>query len=189
MEHGQRLQIIGKASSTSSNRCSLSCVYNRHFGTQAHSQLSSALLTATSNTHGMLTSNSAFKNTSWFHIYNNGLTEKFNYGDCGPPKFTATANSLFFYGTEFNNPSYILYQHDRPDAPDPLSMLWYNPRIEGSWFYDLPLDREFPDPNSAWVSMRSSWTDIKGLFVAMKAGRGLGHQTRMLRSFLPGKAN
>ncbi|QGA19359.1 hypothetical protein EYB26_007048 [Talaromyces marneffei] len=148
-----------------------------HFGTQAHSQLSSALLTATSNTHGMLTSNSAFKNTSWFHIYNNGLTEKFNYGDCGPPKFTATANSLFFYGTAFNNPSYILYQHDRPDAPDPLSMLWYNPRIEGSWFYDLPLDREFPDPNSAWVSMRSSWTDIKGLFVAMKAGRGLGHQT------------
>lgn len=128
----------------------------------------------------MLTAMPTFKDTAWFHIYNNGMTGKFNYGDCGPPKFTATANSLLFYGNGFKNPSYILYQRDRPDAADPLSILWYNPNIEGSWFYDLPLDRDFPDLNTAWVSMRSSWTDSNGLFVAMKAGRGSGHQTRML---------
>lgn len=149
-----------------------------YFGTQAHAQLSSALLAATGSTHGMLTASPAFRETGMFHIYNYGMTEKFNYGDCGPPKFTATANALLFYGNEYSQPVYTLYQRDRPDAADPLAMLWYDPAIAGSWYHQLPLDREFSDPRGAWVSMRSSWTDPYGLFVAMKAGRMVGHATR-----------
>ncbi|KAH8898699.1 hypothetical protein GQ53DRAFT_877792 [Thozetella sp. PMI_491] len=147
-----------------------------YFGTQAHAQISSALLTATGSTHGML-SRAAFDRTSLFHMYSYGMTKKFEYGDCGPRKLTATANSLFFYGAYFNTPAYMLFQRDRIDAADPLSMLWYEPQITGSWFHDLPLDREFPDPKGAWVSMRSSWSDPNELFVAMKAGRLTGHQT------------
>ena len=75
-------------------------------------------------------------------------------------------------------PTYTLYQRDRPDAPDPLSIFWYNPEVSGKWFVELPLDRSFPDPSGAWVSMRSSWTNRDGLYVAMKAGSAVGHQTR-----------
>ncbi|KAL0938150.1 uncharacterized protein CTRU02_207881 [Colletotrichum truncatum] len=36
-------------------------------------------------------------------------------------------------------------------------------------------DREFPDNAGAWVSMRSTWSDPEGLFIAMKAGSMIGH--------------
>jgi hypothetical protein len=74
-------------------------------------------------------------------------------------------------------PVYQLYQRDRSDVADPLSMLWYNPDISGDWWYNLPLDRNFPDPGDAWASFRSSWTDSNALYTAMKAGRATGHQT------------
>ncbi|KZL84073.1 hypothetical protein CI238_10099 [Colletotrichum incanum] len=136
-----------------------------YFGTQAHAQLTSALQTATGSTHQLLTASAGFQNTSLFHIYNYGMTEKFNYGDCGPVKLTATANALLFYGKEYADPMPILYQRDRLDAADPLSLLWYRPDVSGDWYYGLPLDRNFPDRADAWVSMRSTWTSPEGLFV------------------------
>jgi len=141
--------------------------------------MSSALLTATGSTHGMLVANSAFRHTPIFHMYNWGMTQKFNYGDCGPSKITATANALFFYGSRYRNATFILYQRDRPDAADPLAMLWYDADVAGSWFHKLSLDKSFPDVRGAWVSMRSSWRDPNGLFVAMKAGKMTGHASRM----------
>lgn len=45
--------------------------------------MASALLTATGSTQQLLTINPAIENTGIFHIYNSGMTEKFNYGDCG----------------------------------------------------------------------------------------------------------
>jgi hypothetical protein len=179
MALGLRLQITGMTEL----ECHHIYLYiinrdQRYFGTQAHAQLASALLSSTGSTHGTLTANPAFKNTPLFHIYNYGMTEKFNYGDCGPAKITATANSLFFYGEQFGNPRYPLYQRDRPDAADPLAILWYNPNIRGAWYYNLPLESNFPDPNGAWVSMRSSWTDPSGLFIGLKAGKTAGHATR-----------
>lgn len=110
-----------------------------------------------------------------FHMYNNGMTDKFNYGDCGPRKITATANSLFFYGDQFMMPAYTLYQRVKAEAADPLSMLWYKPQLKGSWYSNLPLDRSFDSPDGAWVSLRSSWSSATGLFVAMKAGKSTGH--------------
>jgi hypothetical protein len=148
-----------------------------YFGSQGHAQMASALLTATGSSQDLLTINPAFNNTGLFHMYVYGNTYKFNYGDCGPNKYTATANPLLFYGDQFDIPMYTLYQRDRADAPDPLSMFWYNPEVTGGWFVDLPLDRNFDNPNDAWVSMRSSWTDTTGLFAAMKAGNLTGHQT------------
>lgn len=133
----------------------------------------------------MLTASPAFRNTSLFHIYNNGFTEKFNYGDCGPAKITATANALFLYGRHYAEPLFTLYQRDKLEAADPLAVLWYDPEVTGSWWSDLPLDRSFDDPQGAWVSMRSSWTDPSGLFVAMKGGKNNGHSSRNHASPLP----
>lgn len=126
----------------------------------------------------MLSASPSLNLTGLFHIYGDGFTEKFNYGDCGPVKITATANSLLFYGHHLLNPLYTLYQRDRIDAADPLSVLWYSSLVSGAWFHNLPLDESFSDPRGAWISMRSSWTDTEAIFVAMKAGQLTGHQTR-----------
>lgn len=135
-------------------------------------------MTATWSLHHTLNASSAWSQTGWFHIYNSGPVGKFDYGDCGPPKITATANSLLFYGQQLQISDYVLFQRDRNDAADPLSMFWYDSYVSGSWHEDLPLDKAFSDPRGAWFSTRSSWTDQNALFVAMKAGQLTGHQTR-----------
>ena len=135
-------------------------------------------MTATGSAQGTLAANPALKYTGNYHIYVTGNTGvKFDYGDCGPNKYTATANCLMFYGNQYNVPHLTLYQRDQKDAPDPLSMFWYNTKTTGEWYQDLPLDHNFPSLNESWVSMRSSWTDKNGVFVGMKAGRLTGHQT------------
>jgi hypothetical protein len=150
----------------------------RYFGTQAHAELSSALNTATGSLHHTLNVSSAWSRTGWFHIYNSGPVGKFDYGDCGPAKITATANSLLFDGSQLQIPAYTLFQRDRNDAADPLSMFWYDPEVNGTWFKDLPLDKAFSDSRGAWFSSRSSWTEPDALFFAMKAGQLTGHHTR-----------
>ncbi|EEB99840.1 hypothetical protein MPER_00381, partial [Moniliophthora perniciosa FA553] len=65
---------------------------------------------------------------------------------------------------------------DRPDAAEPWSMFWYDPSIAGAFWADAPLDMFFDDDLDQWVSMRSSFTDINALYVAMKAGANHGHQ-------------
>ena len=149
-----------------------------YFGQQGYAQMASALMTATGSAAGTLSANPALKYTGNYHIYVTGNTAKFDYGDCGPNKYTATANCLLFYGNQYNVPHLTLYQRDQKDAPDPLSMFWYNTKTTGEWYQDLPLDHNFPSLNESWVSMRSSWTDKNGVFVGMKAGRLTGHQTR-----------
>lgn len=73
-------------------------------------------------------------------------------------------------------PVYSLYQRDRSDAPEPLAMFFYNPDTTGDWWYNLPLDHYFSNPNDAWASFRSSWTDTQGTYSAIKAGNLTGHQ-------------
>jgi hypothetical protein len=121
---------------------------------------------------------SAWSQTGWFHIYNSGPVGKFDYGDCGPPKITATANSLLFDGNQLQIHAYTLFQRDRNDAADPLSMFWYDTGVDGLWYTDLPLDKVFSDSRGQWMSTRSSWTEPNALFFAMKAGQLTGHQTR-----------
>lgn len=36
-------------------------------------------------------------------MYGSGFVEKFNYGDCGPNKYTATANNLIFLGEQLDS--------------------------------------------------------------------------------------
>ena len=95
-----------------------------YFGTTGWSLATASLIASTGNEQGMLSSNPNFYKTADFHMYNYGNTFKFNYGDHGPNKFTATANALVLLGRETNTPEYTLYQRDREDAADVFNMLW-----------------------------------------------------------------
>lgn len=76
-----------------------------------------------------------------------------------------------------DEPLYTLYQRDRGDAPDPMSLLYYDPQVSGQFWEGLALDRHFDNTSDGWFSARSSWTDNDGAYIAMKAGYLQGHQT------------
>lgn len=107
---------------------------------------------------------------------NNDIDTQFSYGDNGPNKYTANANHLMAYASYYNKPEMMLYQRDALDAADVLSMLYYDPQVSGEYWDGLALDRHFDNVTSAWVSMRSSWTDTAGNYVAMKTSPIEGHQ-------------
>ncbi|KAG8896935.1 hypothetical protein FRB99_008570 [Tulasnella sp. 403] len=148
-----------------------------YFGTTAHAEMTSSLMTATGSDYGLLTVNPSFALTGMYHMYVSGNQQMFDYGDHGPNKFSTTANAMMFYATQFKKPEYMLFQRDRIDAAEPWSMFWYDPSVAGAWWNDLPLDHWFTDSEDVWASMRSSWSDNTGMYVAMKAGNHTGHQT------------
>lgn len=148
-----------------------------YFGSTGHAELSASLLTATGSAYNLLDVNPGIKSSGLFHMYASGPGSLFNYGDTGPNKYTATANSLLLYGEHFNLPQYQLFQRDQVDAADPWSMFWYDPTVTGAFWDGLALDHYFDNNTDQWASMRSSWTDENALFVAIKAGTLQGHQT------------
>jgi hypothetical protein len=148
-----------------------------YFGTTGHAEMSSSLQTATGSDYGLLDVNSDFYLTGQFHMFVFGATSLFNYGDCGPNKYSTTANAMFLYADHYDQPSYSLFQREQSDAADPSSMFWYDPTVSGAFWDSQPLDHYFDNTFDQWVSMRSSWTDQNALYVAMKAGKLQGHQT------------
>jgi hypothetical protein len=148
-----------------------------YFGTTAHAEMASSLMTATGSDYELLTVNSEFFQTGVFHMYGQGATSLFNYGDTGPNKYTATANCLIFYASQYNQPQYAFFQRDQHDSADPWNMFWYNPQVSGAFWDGLALDHAFDNSTDQWMSMRSSWTDGNALYVAIKAGTLQGHQT------------
>ncbi|KAF8519151.1 chondroitin AC/alginate lyase [Hysterangium stoloniferum] len=148
-----------------------------YFGTTGHAEMTSSLMTAAGSDFGLLSTNPNFNKTGLFHMYIFGMTSLFNYGDHGPNKYSSTANSMIFYGDAYNMPLYTLFQRDRQDAADPNAMFWYDPSVTGAFWNNLPLDHHFDDSEDNWASMRTSWTDVNGVYIAMKAGKATGHQT------------
>jgi hypothetical protein len=148
-----------------------------YFGTTGAAELVSALITSYGDDRGLLNANPSFNLTSLYHIYVQGMTSLFNYGDHGPNKYSSTANSLLLWGDLYKTPRYALYQRDHYDASEPWSMFWYDPATSGTWWDNLPLDHHFDSESDNWATGRSSWTDNDGTFWAMKAGLLTGHQT------------
>lgn len=148
-----------------------------YFGTTAHAEMSSALMTAAGSDFDLLSTNPNSNLAGLYHMYAYGATSLFNYGDTGPNKFSTTANAMLLYATQYNMPQYALFQRDRPDAPEPWSMFWYNSQVSGAFWDGAALDNYFNYTGDQWASMRSSWTDIDALYVAIKAGTLQGHQT------------
>lgn len=148
-----------------------------YFGTTGLAEMSSALTTAMGSDRGLVRSNPGIPQTSYFHMYVQGMTSLFNYGDAGPNKYSSTANALLYLGSTFNDPRPILYQRDRPDSSEPFAMFWYNPAVDGTWWDGLAIDKHFDSPQLEFATGRSNWADNAGSYWAMKAGRLTGHQT------------
>ncbi|KZO98789.1 hypothetical protein CALVIDRAFT_544643 [Calocera viscosa TUFC12733] len=148
-----------------------------YFGTMAFAEMTSSLMTATGSDQGMFDANPTFNLTGLYHMYVTGMTSLFNYGDCGPNKYSTNANGMMLFGEHYNAPRYMLFQRDQFDAAEPWGMFWYDPAVSGAWWEDLALDHYFDDEKNTWASMRSSWTDNTGLYIAMKAGNLTDHQT------------
>jgi hypothetical protein len=148
-----------------------------YFGTTGAAEMISSLTTAYGTDRGLIDSNPAWNLTSVYHMHVQGMTSLFNYGDHGPNKYSATANSLMLWSSIFNEPRYALYQRDHYDSSEPWSMFWYQPQYDGAWWDGMPLDGYFDNYNDEWAAMRSSWTDNDGVYVAMKSGYLQGHQT------------
>ncbi|GAA5920603.1 hypothetical protein JCM6882_003417, partial [Rhodosporidiobolus microsporus] len=148
-----------------------------YFGTYSHVEFAAALLTATGSDQSLLTANEGLKNSGKFHMYVTGMQGLFSYYDAGPNKYTATANGIMFYGQQFDDPTLTLFQRDRGDAPEPMSMFYYDPQVSGQFWDGLALDHFFPNDTDSWFSARTSWTSNEGSYIAMRASRLLGHQT------------
>lgn len=58
-----------------------------------------------------------------------------------------------------------------------MSMLYYDPQVTGQFWDGLALDHHFSNGSGSWASMRSSWTDDNGVYVAMKSSELMEHQT------------
>jgi len=148
-----------------------------YFGTTGHAEMVSSLVTATGGHYGVLDANANFYKTGQYHMAVLGPGSLFDYGDHGPNKFSTTANCMFLYADQYNQPIFALHQRDQHDAAEPWSMFWYNPSVSGAFWDGAPLDHFFDNALDQWAAMRSSWTDEKALYVAIKAGRNQGHQT------------
>ena len=46
-----------------------------------------------------------------------------------------------------------------------MSLMYYDPQVQGEFWDGLALDHHFYNTSDAWVSMRSSWTDTDGCVV------------------------
>jgi hypothetical protein len=184
---GTAEQILGKTVDNAKQNCALGPSNDGtwsetanywYFGTTGHAEMSSSLMTATGSDYGLLSgANPNFFKTGLFHMYVQGSTSLFNYGDHGPNKFSTTANAMLLYAQAYNQPSFSLFQREQYDAAEPWSMFWYNPSVSGAFWDGAALDQFFDDERDQWMSMRSSWTDINALYVAAKAGKNQGHQT------------
>lgn len=148
-----------------------------YFGTGGQSRAMSALITATGNDQGLMASNAGFQKTGMFHMYVGGQAGLFAYGDHGPNKFSTNANGMFLWGSQGQDPVYALYQRDRADAADPLSMFWYDTSVKGAFWNGLALDQFFNNDLGSWGSMRSSWSDFTGTYIGIKSSNATGHQT------------
>lgn len=123
-----------------------------------------------------MAANANFAKTSLFHMYVSGNAGMFFYGDHGPNKYSTNANGMFLWSSLASEPIYALFQRDRADAADPLSMFWYDTTNQGAFWNGLALDKFFDNPLGSWASMRSSWTDFSGTYVAIKSSNATGHQ-------------
>ncbi|KAK0520455.1 hypothetical protein OC835_007201 [Tilletia horrida] len=148
-----------------------------YFGTNAQARAVSGLTTAVGDDQGLTDANANWSKTGLFHMFVGGMAGLFAYGDNGPNKYSTTANGMFLWARLYQQPLYALYQRDRSDAADPLSMFWYDTTTKGGFWNGLALDNWFNNVQGNWASMRSSWTDFMGTYIGIKASNGTYHQT------------
>jgi hypothetical protein len=119
--------------------------------------------------------------TGFFPLYLTGPTGKtFNYAD-SPEKIPWLAQ-LFWLARKFNQPLFTLPACSSPRS-HALGLLWRDFAASLKPDHHLPLDKYFQGVEV--VTMRSSWQDDRGIFVALKAGDNqAGHAHLDLGTFV-----
>ena len=120
-------------------------------------------------------------NTGDFVVYYNGFTGAFNYGD-GQPKLITTPN-MYWLSEKFDNSAYTWYNffmeensaHVVSTTPRTaaLSLIWYeidNNNVSEAGFCLDKFYQSYEAKGTNGLSMRSSWEDQNGLFLAAHAG-------------------
>jgi hypothetical protein len=117
----------------------------------------------------------------FFPLYLTGPTGKaFNYAD-SPEKIPWLAQ-LFWLARKFHQPLFAIPALSSP-RPHPLGLLWQDFAAPLHPDNHLPLDKYFRGVEV--VTMRSSWQDDRGKFVALKAGDNqAGHAHLDLGTFV-----
>ncbi len=107
--------------------------------------------------------------TADFPVYYSAYTGAFNFGDASSGK--VGSETMYWFASKFDKSQYAWYQrnldYENGGSSNVLSFIWFDGNAEA-----VPgafkLDRAyFHETEHNGVSMRSSWEDEKGLFVAM----------------------
>jgi hypothetical protein len=109
----------------------------------------------------------------------------FNFADAGERSASPTA--LFFLSRRFNKPLYAAAARtlSKWQAPQALDLVFYDPRGSEQDFAKEPLARLSQGTWADVVTLRSSRTDPKAVFVAFRGGQnGLSHGHLDLGSFV-----
>jgi hypothetical protein len=122
-----------------------------------------------------------FSRAGMFPIFASGPTGKsFDFADAHGEVIRAP--ELFWLARKFNEPAYAVYQR-RVASGEPLDLVWYDPRGEGTMPKDLPLDKYFRHAEVAML--RSAWDDPNALWVGFKAGDNKANHSHLdLGSFV-----
>ncbi len=120
-------------------------------------------------------------NTGDFPIYYNGMTATFNYGDAVPGLVVSPI--MYYLANKYNKPQYAWYALYMPENNSftsnysgkdaTLALLWYDPDNSSIEENGFALDKFYQSKQESGtngMSMRSSWEDTDGIFVAMNGG-------------------
>jgi len=136
-----------------------------NFGTRFNVLFLAALNTAL-NTDFNLSDAPGFSETGLFPIYMNSSSDlTFNFSD--GKEGVIKAPQLFWLSKRFEKKAYADYQRSVA-SPEPLDLIWYQPKQKGTNLQRLPLDKYFR--GTEVVSMRSEWGNSNGIFLGFKAG-------------------
>ncbi len=123
-----------------------------------------------------------FSEAGMFRIYFCGpIGMTFNFADAGSG--CGSAPQMFWMARRYDRPIYAWHQRQCVRRPNPLDLVWFDPRGKGPAGNDLPLDRHFKGVDA--VFLRSKWEDENAIFVGFKGGDNrVNHSHLDLGSFV-----
>jgi len=123
-----------------------------------------------------------FPDAGLFRIYFCGpIGKTFNYADAGAG--SGSAAQMFWMARRYDKPIYAWHQRQCVRRPDPLDLIWFDPRGKGPAESGLPLSRLFKGTDV--VFLRNTWEDKNAIFVGFKGGDNrVNHSHLDLGSFV-----
>ena len=139
-----------------------------HYATRYNVYCLAALDSALDTDFG-LSESSGFADAGLFRIYSIGpLGKTFNYADARSS--AGPAEEMFWLARKLDRPLYAWHERKMLERgrPNPLDIVWFDPRGEKPNIDELPLNAMFTGVDVAFL--RGGWDDINAIFVGFKGG-------------------